>query len=333
MNTDGLTALEKHLGVQLAEGREYKINDRDYVMEDGILRRKSLYTTTLEEVKTHYNTMWAAYDFDEDALTFQKQWFEENFPGVREQKSSMVPKGGTVLDAGCGASFSGIAFFGEYMNEINYIGVDISRSIDSAKQHLKTMGLKADLMQDNLMDLPFKPNTFDMIFTPCVLQHTDSVRESMRTLTKKLKPGGRILLWVYRVAPPIRDFADRYINDKLKNLTTEEGLKAMEPLTKLGIALGKLDATINLEEDIDLLGIPKGEINVQRLFYYYFTKAFYNPNLSFKRHLEHNLDWYRPTNMHKTNLDQLKEYCEHAGLSMDQYWVTLGGISMIGTKR
>ena len=38
------------------------------------------------------------------------------------------------------------------------------------------------------------------------------------------------------------------------------------PLTKLGKALGDMHATVEIPEDIELLEIPAGRIEVQRLF-------------------------------------------------------------------
>ena len=68
----------------------------------------------------------------------------------------------------------------------------------------------------------------------------------------------------------------------------------MKNLTKLGIELGKLDIEINVPENIKTLDIPAGKINLQRLFYWYFCKAFYDPNLTFDEMHHINFDWYAP---------------------------------------
>jgi SAM-dependent methyltransferase len=47
------------------------------------------------------------------------------------------------------------------------------------------------------MNLPFADGSFDAIYSIGVLHHTPDTRAAFLSLTKLLKPGGRIAIWVY----------------------------------------------------------------------------------------------------------------------------------------
>lgn len=55
-------------------------------------------------------------------------------------------------------------------------------------------------------------------------------------------------------------------------MSPDEAWTAIEPLTKLGIALGEMDVEIDVPTNIDVLNIPAGKINLQRLFYWHVLK-------------------------------------------------------------
>ena len=91
------------------------------------------------------------------------------------------------------------------------------------------------------------------------------------------------MFYIYRKKSPIREFTDDFIREKLQSLSPEEGWEELKSLTKLGIELGKLDLEIDVPEAVNVLGVPSGKINLQRLFYWHIFKAFYDPNLSLMR--------------------------------------------------
>jgi hypothetical protein len=106
----------------------------------------------------------------------------------------------------------------------------------------------------------------------------------------------------------------------------------MEPLTKLGISLGELNAEIEIPEPIDLLNIPAGRINVQRLFYWHVAKIFYHPDLTFDEMNHINFDWYAPTNAHRQSPEEVRSWCGDAGLEVEHEVVQEAGITVIARK-
>lgn len=102
-------------------------------------------------------------------------------------------KGKLVLDAGCGMGrFAEVA--AKYGATV--VGVDMSFAIDVAQQNLRIWP-SVYLLQADLMNLPFPPHTFDLIYSFGVLHHTPNARSAFQKLVPLLKPGGRMAIFVY----------------------------------------------------------------------------------------------------------------------------------------
>lgn len=325
--------LESLLGIALPDEDEHiSLSSGPYVMKKGLLRHRTVHTLTQAQTQSAFHFLWANEILDDAAERFQENWFEEHFPGLRSELQHILRPGARVLDAGCGAGFSALAFFGAYLDDIKYVGVDISEAIDHAKTNFAQRNRRGEFLQDSIMTLPFRHESFDFIFTPGVLHHTDSVPESLKALSALLVPGGIALIWVYKKQPPLREFADASVRRYLANMTDEEAYEALIPLTKLGQALGKLNVTLDVPEDISYLGIPSGKIDLQRFFYYYILKTFYNPSLPFDRANFQNFDWYRPLNAHTSTPQEVGQYCADAGLQVQRQLVSHSGVAVLTTK-
>ena len=187
-------------------------------------------------------------------------------------------------------------------------------------------------MQVDISNPPFPQNSVDLIFSEGVLHHTDSTKESLLSLARLLKRGGRFMFYVYHCKGQLREYTDDYIRDQLQSLKPQEAWKAMEPLTKLGIALGEMDSEIDILEPIELLGIPAGRISVQRLFYWHIAKAFYDPNLTLEEMNHINYDWYAPANCSRHTPEEIREWCAEGGLKIEREVVENAGITIIAKK-
>ena len=100
--------------------------------------------------------------------------------------------GETLLDIGCGAGAVlgevGLAHAG-----LNLLGVDFSsEQIDVAKEHLKGLGLNADLQVADALALPFEDNSIDHVYMMWFLEHLNQPVAALREALRVLKPGGTI---------------------------------------------------------------------------------------------------------------------------------------------
>jgi len=97
------------------------------------------------------------------------------------------------LDAGCG--------FGRHMYYAarfgaRMVGLDFSRAIERARD--VTKGLPAvRLIQGDILQPPFAPQSFDFVYSLGVLHHTVDPEAGFRALRQLVRPGGAIFVWVY----------------------------------------------------------------------------------------------------------------------------------------
>jgi SAM-dependent methyltransferase len=208
----------------------------------------------------------------------------------------------------------------------------VSEAVDVARDRFLERGLAAGFLQADISDLPLPKGSVDLIFSEGALHHTNSTEGALKSLARLLKPGGRFLFYVYRRKGPLREFTDDYIRAKLQAMRPDEAWRAMEPLTRLGISLGELDVEINVPEPIDLLSIPAGRIDVQRLFYWHVAKMFYRPDFTFDEMNHVNFDWYAPANAHRQTPDEVLSWCVEAGLEVERSVMEEAGITVIARK-
>ena len=104
------------------------------------------------------------------------------------------------------------------------------------------------------------------------------------------------------------------------------------PLTKLGELLGRLNLQIDVPETIDLLGIPAGKIDLQRLFYWHIFKAYYRTEWSLEEMNHVNFDWYAPKNSFRQTPQEVRSWCKELNLDIDREIVEEAGITVIARK-
>ena len=239
-----------------------------------------------------------------------------------------------ILDAGCGSGYSALLFFGALLNEHDYLGVDISDAVETARERFKEAGLNGGFIKSSILDLDFIPDSsIDIIFSEGVLHHTDSTEEALKYLSGKLKSGGKFMFYVYRKKAVIREFTDDYIREQLQVLSDEQAWEKLKPLTKLGIALGELKVEIDVPEDVDLLGIKKGKLDIQRFFYWNICKLFYRDDYNPEEMNHINFDWFRPLNCHRHTPEEIKQWCIEAGMEITSMNLQEAGITVTAEKK
>jgi len=238
-----------------------------------------------------------------------------------------------ILDVGCGAGYTAIELLGSRLKSADYWGVDISDAYKVAQQRFAERGLQGTFLQADLMTLSLPESSFDVILAEGVLHHTDCTATAFKRITRHLKPGGRMLAYIYRKKGPIREFTDDYIRSQIADLSPREAWEALAPLTHLGIKLGELDVEVEIPKAIDLLGIPSGKISLQRLFYWHIFKAFYHPGWKFEEMQHVNFDWYAPKNAHRHTIDEIQQWCAESNLTIERADLEeLAGYSIIARK-
>lgn len=237
-----------------------------------------------------------------------------------------------VLDAGCGAGMSAIALLDSRLRNVRYIGIDVSEAVDVASVRFSEERLSAAFLQADFTELPLPDGSIDVVLAEGVLHHAPSTRDALASVVRVLRPGGRLLAYVYRKKGPVREYTDDLIRGVLADMDPSEAWQVLLPLTYLGKALGDLDVEVDVPEAIDFLGIPAGRVQVQRLFYWYFCKAFYGQALTIEEMNHINFDWYAPTYAHRQTPEEFRSWCDDLSLVVEREIVEEAGISVVCRK-
>ena len=163
--------------------------------------------------------------------SFGRQWNRYDVARDEEDEATFAVKTGVdphdlngklVLDAGCGG--------GRYARLLGrhgarVVGVDLSAAVEKAAT------LCADLpgvaiVQADLLDLPLAERRFDLVFSIGVLHHSPDPRRAFAQVAARVKPGGRLSVWLYRKNTPPQE----WINSGLRVLTSRLPARVLEPL-------------------------------------------------------------------------------------------------------
>lgn len=289
-----------------------------------------------QQTKTAFGYKWhRRQSYDTPALAaFTRQWLLDKYLDGRGERLAewLDPGPSVILDAGCGAGYSATAFFGDLLSRHRYIGVDISDAVEVARERFAELGYDGEFIQADLGRMPIADASVDLAFSEGVLHHTDDTGAALAAVARKVRPGGRVLFYVYAHKAPIREFVDDLVRDHLRPMSDEEAWEALKPLTRLGVALGELGVELDVPEAIPFLGIRAGRVDLQRFFYYAFMKTYYRPELAFEEMHHVNFDWYRPLNSRRHTEEEVREFCRAAGLRIERFHAEESGFAVVAVR-
>ncbi len=119
--------------------------------------------------------------------------FEEDFRNYLGPLPADFFRGKEGLDAGCG--------FGRHLYYAatcgaRMVGLDFSASIFRARD--VTEDIKSVwLVQGDILRPPFRPASFDFVYSLGVLHHLPDPEAGFRSLLPLIRPGGSVFVWVY----------------------------------------------------------------------------------------------------------------------------------------
>ena len=160
-----------------------------------------------------FGRQWNRYEVarpEEDAAVFRVK------TGVKPADLA----GKLVLDAGCGGGRYA-RLLGEHGAQV--VAVDLSSAVDAAATLCDDLP-NVRVVQADLIDLPLCHGAFDLVFSIGVLHHGPDPRRAFAQVASKVKPGGRLAVWLYRrnTAP------QEWLNSGLRALTTRMPPRMLE---------------------------------------------------------------------------------------------------------
>ncbi|MEK6797664.1 MAG: class I SAM-dependent methyltransferase [Planctomycetota bacterium] len=316
-------------GDEVLEGRLAADSGRSYAIRDGIA---SFVDATVLESQTveSFRQKWATHDYyREHTHRFYTDWYLQRY-GFLDLAGLRAAMQGVrfALDAGTGAGRDAI----NLADSSDAVVFAVDTAWDALSNcRRRGQSERVEFLHADIHALPFPDGFLDFVNCDQVIHHTPDPRMAFEALSRKLRRGGDICCYVYRKKAAVREFTDDYVRDKIRALPVKEALKVCEPITKLGRSLASLKITVDVEEDIPLLGIKKGPIDLQRFFHWNVLKCFWNDEFDFFTNNVVNFDWYHPENCHRFEPSEFRAWFAQ-GWEIQAWDVQEAGISCRARK-
>jgi SAM-dependent methyltransferase len=225
-----------------------------------------------------FGRQWNRYDVarpEEDEATFR----------VKTGISAAALAGRLVLDAGCGGGrYTRLAA----SHGARVTGVDLSAAVEKAAA-LCAEFPDALIVQADLLDLPLVEASFDLVFSIGVLHHTPDPRRAFAQVARRVKPGGRLAVWLYRRNTQPQE----WLNSGLRALTTRLPVRALETMC---VGLGALGGAPILNRTLNKI-------------------ANFSNHPDWTLRVCDNFDWYAPRYQSHHSLEELKEWFLEEGFT------------------
>lgn len=266
------------------------------------------------------------YGFEEKTSRFQRRWYLKRYGLTKNKFDRFIKKQHFILDAGCGTGWTS-NWFNEFNAKSIIFAIDISKSVEKAQSNLKKIN-NAIALQADIDCLPFPYNFFDFISCDQVLHHTPNPFFSFKQLIKHLKKNGILFFYVYKKKPLLREVADIIIREKTVKMNPRNCYNFARTITLLGKSLSELKTRLYIPESIPLLGIKRGEYDIQRFIYWHFLKCFWNKEWGLEKSIITNFDWYHPNFAYRYTPTEIKQWIEKVGLKIQHFDIGESGISV-----
>jgi SAM-dependent methyltransferase len=173
----------------------------------------------LQLKQNEWHRQWQMFS-DNDLFLFLEWIYPNTFQDFQNKE---------VLECGCGCGqhTSFIAPYAKSVTAVDLNTIDIAAKRNMAFNNVEFV--EADITS---MDLGRK---FDIVFSIGVIHHTDNPNKTVENLKKHLKPGGKLIIWVYSKEGNllIRSFIEPIRKNFLKNLDRDKILAISRILTVL----------------------------------------------------------------------------------------------------
>jgi SAM-dependent methyltransferase len=247
--------------------------------------------TDQSRTKSAYALQWNRFRIvrpEEDRATFR------NRTGLNRDDLT----GKVVLDAGCG--------MGRYLRVAaedgpsSLIGLDLSGAVLAARDLTRELH-GVEVVRGDLLRPPFAAGSFDHVYSLGVLDHTPDACAAFLALSRLLKPGGRIVIWVY---PREKPALERIMNAH-RAISARLPLPVLMALSRLTAPLGGLKRRLMASQNrlVSRAGVALNVLTIG-------VSMHPDPEVR----VCDTLDWYAPKFLSRHTFEEVRGWFETAGL-------------------
>lgn len=298
-----------------------KINNNLYIDEK---LRKDLDIDSLQN-QDIFSTKWSMLeesseqDQDEGWKSFQLDWFLELYgyasTSAFQDYINSLSKAPSLLDAGCGKGYKA-AWLSQITKQASILGIDFSSSVYNASNRYSPSEFNLKFVQADIACMPINDSSQDLVLCDQVLHHTKDPSKTLREFFRVLKPGGKLLTYVYRKKAVPREIIDDYFRNAVHDFSDDQLWEIAEGMTKIGKILSSNDIELDFP-DIKALNIKGGKQSLQRFLYWNFFKCFWNSDFGYEASLSTNYDWYSPSIAYRYTKEEFLDLTKNAGFTVE----------------
>lgn len=286
---------------------------------------------TQKQVQESFGEKWTQSDFGQNDAEFEEKIKPVYLEMMGLEESDLdIFNNKIILEVGIGSGSSS-RLWGPQAKEFH--GVDISKAVYRVQTNLKKLIPNPILSQADINKLPYLDESFDVVVSNGVFHHTPDTKLALKNSLKKLKIGGFCIFYIYKKKSPIREFSDDYVRSKISDLSYNDALEKIKPITDFGKLLHEKNTQITIPFDIELLGIKKGKYDLQRFIYDYIFKCFWNDSWGYEYSNLVNVDWYHPKYCWRHSMDEIKSWCDEFDVSVKYIKELQSGYACFITKK
>lgn len=218
-------------------------------------------------------------------------------------------KGMLTLDAGCGMGrFTTVAL----TLGAEVVALDLSDALTRLIAEMRT-NPRLHVVQGDLLHPPFKPRSFDVVFSHGVIHHTADTKGAFDSIARLVKPEGRLSVWVYGTPGSWSSFKSNPLR------SSRAGLKELLWLVWVAVWMRQLlsDAlrAVTTRLPVPILYAlcwPLTILGAVPLLKY----LTYSVDPQFKVRLIENFDWLAPPFQTKHTKEEVRPWFEEAGFTV-----------------
>jgi len=197
---------------------------RTYPVRNGIPRLITVLSNYEAQVQRSFNLEHTRYR-DSHYLHFTPRLIEQWLDDI--QLPAEYFKGKLVLDAGCGSGrwTYAMASLGATVVAVDLTDAGVDITHQAAAQFENVVVLQA-----SVFDLPFRPESFDLVVSWGVLHHTPNTKAAFQRVAPLVKKGGQLYVMIYEKHNPLKFFCTNLVRWILRKLPEDRRYRACRSL-------------------------------------------------------------------------------------------------------